>query len=186
MTPFNKELQEHADVLNRTLLLEPLILKAAQTVAHSIRNAGKLILVGNGGSAADSQHIAAEFVGRFKADRRALPAIALTVDTSALTCISNDFGYDYVFSRQVNALGNHGDVIIALSTSGNSVSIINALKAARQQGVKTVSFLGCDGGKAKGLAECEIVVPSYNTARIQEMHIFLAHFLCSEVERILL
>lgn len=185
MTPFLTEFQEHAEVLERTLSLEPVILQASRIVAQSIRDGGKLMLAGNGGSAADSQHIAAEFVGRFINDRRALPAISLTVDSSALTCISNDYGYDFVFSRQINALGKKGDVLIAISTSGNSINIIKSIEAAKSQGVQTIAFLGKDGGKTKGLAECEIIIPSNSTARIQEMHIFLAHFLCGEVERIL-
>lgn len=186
MTRFHTELQEHAAVLDLMFGLEPAIVRAANIVAQSIRDGGKLMLAGNGGSAADSQHVAAEFVGRFINDRRALPAIALTVDSSALTCISNDYGYDYVFSRQVNALGKKGDSLIAISTSGNSISIVNAIEAAKSQGVKTIALLGRDGGKTKDLTDCEIIVPSNSTARIQEMHIFLAHFLCGEVERILL
>lgn len=186
MTPFIKELKEHAEVLELVSSLEPVILQAAGIVAESIRNGGKLMLIGNGGSAADSQHLAAEFIGRFINDRRALPAIALTVDSSALTCVANDYGYDYVFSRQIEGLAREEDTLIAISTSGNSASILNALIAAKSRGVRSITMLGRDGGKAKGLADCEIIVPSNTTARIQEMHIFLGHFICAEVERILI
>jgi len=186
MTHFTKELQEHKELLGLMPSLEPVIIEAACRIAESIRNGGKLLLVGNGGSAADCQHLAAEFIGRFINDRRALPAIALTVDSSALTCVANDYGYDYVFSRQVEGLANKGDALIAISTSGNSPSILNAVVAAKERGVCTITMLGRDGGKAKGLADCEIIIPSGNTARIQEMHIFVGHFICGEVERILL
>jgi D-sedoheptulose 7-phosphate isomerase len=186
MTPFTKELQEHIEVLGFMPSLEQTIIDAARIVAESIRHGGKLMLIGNGGSAADSQHLAAEFVGRFINDRRALPAIALTVDSSALTCVANDYGYDYVFARQVEGLACQGDSLIAISTSGNSPSILNAIEAAKKRGVRTITMLGRDGGKAKGLGDCEIIIPSISTARIQEMHIFVGHFICGEVERILL
>lgn len=186
MNAYIKEIQDHAEVLTLMPSLESEIMAAARIVAESIRNGGKLMLVGNGGSAADSQHLAAEFVGRFINDRRALPAIALTVDSSVLTCVANDYGYDQVFSRQVEGLACQGDALIAISTSGNSPSIINAIEAAKRRGVHTITLLGRDGGKVKGLGDCEIIIPSISTARIQEMHIFVGHFICGEVERILL
>jgi D-sedoheptulose 7-phosphate isomerase len=186
MTSFTKELQEHAEVLSLMPSLEPAAIAAAGMIAECMREGGKLMLIGNGGSAADSQHLAAEFVGRFINDRRALPAIALTVDSSALTCVANDYGYDQVFSRQVEGLANEGDALLAISTSGNSISILKAIEAAKSRGVRIITMLGRGGGKAKGLADCEIIVPSSSTARIQEMHIFVGHFICGEVERILL
>jgi len=186
MTHFTTALQEHSEVLNLMPSLEPAILKATYMAAESIRSGGKLLLAGNGGSAADCQHLAAEFIGRFINDRKSLAAIALTVDSSVLTCVANDYGYDHVFSRQVEGLAHEGDTLIAISTSGNSVSILNAVEAAKKRGVRTITMLGRDGGKAKGLADCEIIIPSNTTARIQEMHIFVGHFICSEVERILL
>ena len=144
------------------------------------------MLIGNGGSASDSQHLAAEFIGRFVNDRRSLPAIALTADTSALTSVANDYGYDQVFVRQVEGLARQGDSMIAISTSGNSPSILYAIEAAKKLSVRTISLLGRDGGKAKSMADCDIIIPSSSTARIQEMHIFVGHFICGEVERILL
>lgn len=186
MSTFIKEIKDHTEVVTLLPSLEPQVLKAAHLIAESMRSGGKLLLAGNGGSAADCQHLAAEFVGRFINDRRALPAIALTVDSSALTCIANDYGYDLIFSRQVEALGNKGDTLIAISTSGNSQSILKAVEAARRRNVNVITLLGRDGGKAKGLADCEITIASHSTARIQEMHIFIGHFICAEVERILL
>ena len=138
---------------------------------------------GNGGSAADSQHLAAEFVGRYINDRPPIAAIALSTDTSALTCISNDYGYEHVFSRQVSSLGRAGDTLIGISTSGNSANVIRAVEAAKQKGVHTVALLGRDGGALKDMVDVAIVVPSNVTAHIQEAHIFIGHYFCSQLEQ---
>ena len=158
---------------------------AASTVILAFRNHGKVMLAGNGGSAADSQHIAAEFVNRFYFDRDGLPAIALTTDSSVLTAIGNDYGFDRVFARQINALGNKGDVFIAFSTSGTSVNIIEALKECRLKSIKTIGFTGSSGGKMNDLCDILIKVPSEETPRIQEMHILIGHIICSITEEAL-
>lgn len=142
----------------------------------------KIVFFGNGGSAADAQHLAAELVVRYRHNRPALAGIALTTDTSALTAIGNDFGYDFIFSRQIEALGHPGDVAIAISTSGTSPNIIYAIKAARERGMHVAAFGGRDGGAMKGLATTLLIVPSDSTARIQEMHILLGHTLCQFLE----
>lgn len=161
------------------------ITEAANALILAFRNHGKVMLAGNGGSAADSQHIAAEFVNRFYFDRDGLPAIALTTDTSVLTAIGNDYGFDRLFARQVNALGNKGDILIAYSTSGNSVNIIEALKECRLKGIKSIGFTGSAGGKMKDLCDILIKVPSEETPRIQEMHILIGHIICSIAEEAL-
>ena len=143
------------------------------------------MLCGNGGSAADSQHIAAELTGRFVKDRRPLAAVALSTDTSALTCIANDYSFDEVFSRQVLALGAPGDCLLTISTSGNSRNVIRAADAARSAGIKVIGLLGRDGGALRALCEVAIIVPSETTARIQEAHIFIGHTLCALVEEAL-
>ncbi|MDP3791952.1 MAG: D-sedoheptulose 7-phosphate isomerase [Candidatus Omnitrophota bacterium] len=156
--------------------------KAATLIIDSLKNGGKLLVFGNGGSAADSQHMAAELVGRFKMERRALPAIALTCDTSALTAIANDYGYDVVFSRQVEALGRKGDIALGISTSGNSKNVIEAFKKAKAIGIKTIALIGSDGGKMKGEADISIIVPSKDTPRVQESQAMIAHILCALIE----
>jgi len=153
-----------------------------EMITAAIKNGKKVLLAGNGGSAADAQHIAAELSGRFVKERKALPGIALTVDTSALTAIANDYGYAHVFSRQVEALAQPGDLFIGISTSGNSQGILNAFAAAKKTGCKTLGFSGRDGGKMNGLCDLNIVVPSDVTARIQEMHILIGHILCKAVD----
>ncbi|MCR5050871.1 MAG: D-sedoheptulose 7-phosphate isomerase [Paludibacteraceae bacterium] len=156
----------------------------ADRIYMALKNGNKILLCGNGGSAADAQHIAAELVGRFEiADRKGLPAIALTTDTSILTAVGNDYGYDYVFQRQVEALGLPGDVLIALSTSGKSLNIARALDAANKQGLVSVALLGGTGGICKDKSSISIVVPSISSARIQEMHITIGHILCAIVEQ---
>jgi len=151
--------------------------------SQTLRSGGKLLFFGNGGSAADAQHLAAELTVRFERDRRALAAIALTTDCSTLTSCGNDFGFDHIFSRQVEALGRPGDLAIGLSTSGNSPNVVNALRRARETGVAAAALCGRDGGKLQGLADPLIVVPAQSTARIQEMHVLLGHILCAEIER---
>ena len=156
--------------------------KTAVAIIDSLKKGGKLLIFGNGGSAADSQHIAAELVGRFKMERKALPAVALTTDTSALTAIANDYGYDAVFSRQIEALGSKGDVALGISTSGNSKNVIEALKKAKSLGLKRIALSGGDGGKVKDEADISIIVPSKDTPRIQESHSMIGHILCQLIE----
>jgi D-sedoheptulose 7-phosphate isomerase len=159
------------------------ILHAAHTIRDSLSAGGKLLLMGNGGSAADSQHIAAELIGRFKKERKAIPALALTVDSSSLTALGNDYGFESIFSRQVEALANPNDAIIGISTSGNSKNIIRALNLAREIGTKTIGFMGNDGGAMKDCVDIGIIVPSNDTARIQEVHITIGHIICEIVEQ---
>ncbi len=161
------------------------IVRAAATVAAAMREGGKLLICGNGGSAADSQHIASEFVSVLSQTfpRPALPSIALTTDTSMLTASANDFGFEGIFSRQVEALGTEGDVLLAISTSGNSANVLAAVAAARQAGMATIGLSGQDGGRLRGAADRCICVPSGNTQHIQEAHIAIGHILCDLVER---
>jgi D-sedoheptulose 7-phosphate isomerase len=160
------------------------IIDAAGRIAASIRGGGKILVCGNGGSAADAQHIAAEFVGRFQRERRPLAAIALTTDTSALTSIANDYGYDDVFARQVRALGARGDVALAISTSGRSPNVLRAVDACREIGVETIGLTGGDGGTLQGQVHlCLRVSASTHPARIQETHILIGHVLCELVDR---
>lgn len=147
-----------------------------------LQHGGTIFWCGNGGSAADSQHLAAELVGRFKGDRRALRSAALTADTSVLTCVANDYSFDSIFARQIEAYGRPCDLLVAISTSGNSGNVLCALKAARALGLRTVGLLGNDGGKAKALVDQVIVIPSTTTARIQEAHILIGHCLCDLIE----
>lgn len=147
------------------------------------RNGKKTMLAGNGGSAADAQHIAAELVGRYGFDRPSIPSLALTTDSSNLTAIGNDYGYDKVFSRQVEGMSQAGDLFIGISTSGNSQNIINAFESAKARGVTTVALTGRDGGKMGGMADYAIIIPSNTTARIQESHILIGHILCDIIEK---
>lgn len=162
--------------------LEKDILTICEICYAAIAKGNKILLAGNGGSAADAQHIAAEFVGRFVTHRRSLPAIALTVDTSALTAISNDYGFENVYARQLEGLGTEGDVFIGISTSGNSPNIIKAVEMAKEKSLKTIILSGKDGGILRGMADIEIIVPSQVTARIQEMHILIGHILCEYID----
>ncbi len=159
-----------------------LIDNIAHRIIYAIRNGGKLLICGNGGSAADAQHMAAEFVNRFLKERRPLPAIALTTDTSNLTSIANDYSFDDVFSKQVEAIGKKGDVLIGISTSGNSENVFKALRIAKGMGIETVGLLGKDGGKIKDVCDLALVVPSLSTPRIQEVHGFVIHIICGIVE----
>jgi len=156
--------------------------KAAKTIIASFKNGGKLLICGNGGSAADAQHIAAELVGRFKKERKALPAIALTVDTSILTAIANDYGYDVTFKRQVEALAKKGDVLLAISTSGNAKNVLEAVKFANEIGVETIALTGGTGGALAKIAKFSIIAASSDTPRIQESHMAAYHTLCELIE----
>lgn len=163
--------------------LSPLIAEAATLLVDTFANNGKLIVMGNGGSAADSQHFAAEIVGRFKLERRALPAIALSTDTSILTAVGNDYGFDFVFSRQIEALAAPGDVVVGISTSGNSPNVLKALQLAQQLGCRTVGLLGKDGGSIKDFCDLALIVPTNDTPRVQEGHITIIHIICDLVEK---
>ncbi len=159
------------------------IAAAAQALIDAFAGGNKLLICGNGGSAADSQHIAAELVWRFKKERKALPAIALTTDTSLITALTNDSAFEFLFKRQVEALGKKGDVLIAISTSGTSKNIVEAALEARKAGMKVIGLSGRNGGKLKSLADICICVPADGTDRIQEMHIAIGHIICDLVER---
>lgn len=177
------ELKLHQTTINKVIeQLVPDIEKGCELLKESILKGRKILLAGNGGSAADAQHIAAEFTGRFVKERKALPAIALTVDTSALTAISNDYGFANVFSRQINAYAQENDLFIAISTSGNSENIISAIHAAKKLGCKIIGLSGRDGGQMNDICDLNIVVPDDVTARIQEMHILIGHIFCKAVD----
>lgn len=180
----NYTFNEHSDVVNETLkTIAGKIEKSSDIIAKSLASRGTIFWCGNGGSAADSQHIAAEFIGRFKKDRKPLRSIALTTDTSILTCISNDYSFEDIFSRQLTALGRKGDVLVAITTSGESKNIRQVLIQAQKMGIKTIGLLGKKGGVCKDHTDISLIVPSDKTARIQEMHILIAHLLCELVEK---
>jgi len=177
------EFNSHLQTIQQVLKLSVQDLEKASILAvDTLKRGNKILLCGNGGSAADAQHIAAELTGRYKSERRGLPGIALTTDTSALTAIGNDYGYDRVFDRQVEALANKGDLLIGISTSGNSENIISALKLAKASGCQTIGFSGRDGGKMNDVCDVNLVVPSDNTPRIREMHILLGHTMCQIID----
>jgi len=171
-----QELYKNDDLLEK-------IVTVAQLCLEVYHNGKKTMLAGNGGSAADAQHIAAELVGRYGFDRPSLPSLALTTDTSNLTAIGNDYGYDFVFSRQLEGMGQEGDIFIGISTSGNSVNIINAFESANKKGITTVALTGRDGGKMASIADIALVIPSNSTPRIQESHILVGHILCDIIEK---
>jgi D-sedoheptulose 7-phosphate isomerase len=178
-----QELRESADLKMRcTEVLPDAIAKAAEMLVECFRAGSKVMICGNGGSAADSQHIAAEFVNKFYVQRRALASIALTTDTSTLTSIGNDMSFDDIFSRQVEALGKKGDVLIGITTSGKSPNILNAFGAAKKLGMRTIALLGRDGGPAAKACDLALIVPHQTTSRIQEMHITIGHILCGCVD----
>ncbi|WP_131538472.1 D-sedoheptulose 7-phosphate isomerase [Pedobacter nototheniae] len=174
---------EHIEVANKTLSqTSELINRASEVIIECLKNGNKVLLFGNGGSAADAQHIAAEFTGRFFKERKSLPAIALTTDTSAITAIGNDYGFERIFSRQVEGLANSGDVLIGISTSGHSPNVIKALELGRDLGCKTIGLTGRDGGSMNNFCDLNIIVPSDVTARIQEMHILIGHIICTAID----
>lgn len=177
------EFAGHQKVLSETTysLIEN-IKSAGELIVSTLKSGNKIILFGNGGSAADAQHIAAELTGRYKTERKGLPAVALTTDTSALTAIGNDYGFDRIFDRQIEALGKEGDLMIGISTSGNSTNVINALAYGKNSGFKSIGLSGKGGGKMKNLCNVNIIIPSDDTARIQEMHITIGHILCGIVD----
>ena len=177
------EFNEHIKVANSIHCMTDAVAISAQICIDCLKNGGKILLFGNGGSAADAQHIAAELVGRYKTSRKGLPAIALTTDSSALTSIGNDFGYEHIFDRQVEALANKGDVAIGISTSGNSINVINALKVASKLNCNTIGFSGQDGGEMNKICNINLSVPSEDTPRIQEMHILIGHTICHLIDQ---
>jgi D-sedoheptulose 7-phosphate isomerase len=177
------ELRDSIEAKQATLERElPMLARIAETVVEALAAGGKVLVFGNGGSAADSQHIAAELVSRFRRERGALPAIALTTDTSILTAIGNDYGFEEVFVRQVDALGRPGDVVLAISTSGNSPNVLKAVRRAAELGMKTIGFTGDDGGKLRQCVDLCFRVPSFATPHIQEVHIAAGHAVCEVVE----
>ena len=175
-------LAEHVELATGLTPLLPLAADVASLLIGMYQRNGRLFTCGNGGSAADAQHLVAELVGRFSRDRRPLAATALSVDPSVVTCIGNDYSFDDVFSRQVRALVDAGDVLVAFTTSGRSANVVRALAAAQQQGATTVLFAGGDGGPAAQYADRALVVPSTKTARIQEMHLLLLHLVIEQVD----
>lgn len=173
---------DHLDVFGKTMEQIDVIQLMAERCKEALKAGNKVLFCGNGGSAADAQHLAAELIGRFQKERRSLASIALTTDTSILTAVANDYGYDEVFARQVEGLGRSGDVLIGISTSGNSANVVKAALKARDTGMHTIAFTGEGGGKLKDICDITFAVPSKVTARIQEMHIMVGHIICELVE----
>jgi len=178
------ELNSHIETANKMHTILNEIHDAARLCIDALNNGNKILLFGNGGSAADCQHIAAELVGRYKKERIGLPSIALTTDTSALTAIGNDYSFDEIFSRQVEAIANSGDVLIGISTGGTSNNVLNAINLGQQLGCKAIGFSGKTGGKMSEICDVNIIVPSNDTPRIQEMHIFIGHTICEMIDNI--
>ncbi len=182
MSIIEERIHDHEIVLEATKSLMPAIEKAGTLIGQALAGGHKVLFCGNGGSAADSQHLAAEFVGRFQKERCALPALALTVDTSILTAVANDYGYGIVFQRQVEALGQAGDVLVGISTSGNSANVLAAIGAAKRRDMAVIGMTGQGGGKMMEACDVCLAVPSKVTARTQEMHIMMGHILCELAE----
>ena len=180
-----REIQESIAVKEQLVGVAQLIADAARLIIASMRNGGKLIVFGNGGSAADAQHLSAELVGRYRQNRKAFPAIALTTDSSALTSISNDYGFDTIFSRQLEALGKSGDVVVAISTSGNSPNVLQALATSKKLGIPSIGLTGKSGGKLRSSVDVCVSVPSDSTPRIQEAHSLIIHILSGIVEEVM-
>lgn len=179
---FEASLAETVRTLQSLTTIRPAIDRAGQLILATLRNGGKLLICGNGGSAAEAAHFATELVGRYAKTRRSLPAVALSSDGSLLSCIGNDFGYDQVFARQVSGLAHPSDLLVVLTSSGNSGNIIAALHEAKKLGLESVAFLGRGGGKAKGLATCELIMPGDSGAAAQETHLFLIHHFCELID----
>lgn len=177
------ELNSHKQTIQKVIdCIKDEIQKACELSVLTIKNGGKIILFGNGGSAADAQHIAAELTGRYKCERDPLPAIALTTDTSALTAVGNDYGFDYVFLRQAKALARKGDLLFGISTSGNSKNVLNVLEYGKKNGISTLGLSGKNGGEMSNFCDLNIIVPSNDTARIQEMHILIGHIIAQAID----
>lgn len=181
-TIFGKAIAEHVEVVRQLEQQQDVLEAIARAMTATLRAGGKILWCGNGGSAGDSQHLAAEIVGRFRRERRGLPSMALTTDTSILTSVANDYGYEAVFSRQVEALGVPGDLLVGISTSGNSPNVVAALQAARNQKLVTVAFTGAGGGRMSPLVDHLFAIASCDTARIQEAHMLAGHMICDWIE----
>jgi len=178
-----KESAQNIKNLSESKAVQEQLSVAAEWIIESIKKGGKLLIAGNGGSAADAQHIAAELVAKLSRDRTSIPSIALTVDTSLLTAVGNDYGYDYVYDRQLQGLGNAEDIFLAITTSGNSGNILKALERAKTKKIKTILLTGFEGGKARAVADLSIIAPGAHTAQIQEAHIAIYHTLCFMIEK---
>jgi D-sedoheptulose 7-phosphate isomerase len=179
---YQRALEDAVGAYRSLAALEPELRKAASICTRALAGGGKLLICGNGGSAAEAQHLAGELMGRYKGDRVPLPAVAFTADSALLTCIGNDYCFDEIFARQFRGLARPGDVLIVFTTSGNSPNVLLALEAARAMKAPAIAFLGGDGGKAKSAAACALIVPHRDTARVQEGHQFLMHCLMDEIE----
>lgn len=183
MNPISLAIESHLQAVQSLKLQLSQVEACGQVLLASLKSGHKVLICGNGGSAADAQHFAAELTGRFETQRRALPAIALTTDTSAITAIGNDYGFDNIFSRQVEALGSEGDCLIAISTSGHSKNVIRAVTAAKAKGLKCIGLLGRDGGELKVMCDVSVVIGHPQTARIQECHLLIEHIWCSMLDQ---
>lgn len=179
---FSRSLRQHAECFSKIPAAEGDILRAVYAMVRTLRGGGKILACGNGGSAADAQHFVAEIVGRFYKNRKALPAVALSTDTSIITAVGNDFGFDHIFARQVEALGNPDDALLLLSTSGNSLNLLNAAAKASEKGLVTIGLLGKDGGELKDKVDIPVIAPSQDTPRIQEVHGFVIHLWAEIIE----
>jgi len=179
---YSQLLDEHSNLFSKLHEITGEVVRAAEVIIATLRTGNKILVCGNGGSASDAQHFAAELVGRFEKERRALCAISLTTDTSLLTALGNDYGYDTVFSRQVEGIALSGDLLIGISTSGNSRNVILAVESAKNRGVKSIGLLGRDGGALASCVDTPVIVSHPVTARIQEAHIFILHFWCALIE----
>lgn len=182
LDPIRAAIADHQAVIAKFDVLAPLIAQAGKHLRDCLASGGKILFMGNGGSAADSQHLAAEVVGRYKRERRGLAAIAITTDTSILTSVSNDYGFEYVFARQVEALCLPQDVVVGISTSGNSANVVAAIQTARNIGAFTIGMTGNNGGKLAALCDINFAIPSCDTPRVQEAHILLGHILCDLID----
>ena len=183
MDMIQRELNSHKEVIEKTIeTMQNQIYTACVIASETIKNSNKILIFGNGGSAADAQHIAAELSGRYKTERRGLAGIALTTDTSVLTAVGNDYGFDRIFDRQVEALAREGDLLIGISTSGNSKNVLRALSLGRNMGCRTIGLSGRDGGAMNEFCDINLVVPSSDTPRIQEMHILIGHTICQAID----
>ena len=180
---FEQSLDESVKTLKALSEIRPAIDQAAQLILSTLKSGNKLLIAGNGGSAAEAAHFATELTGRYAKQRPGLPAIALSSDGSLLTCIGNDYGFDYVFSRQIEALAKSGDLVILITSSGNSSNILEALKTANKHNLKSIAFLGRGGGKAKGLSNCDLIIPGNRGACAQEAHLFLIHHFCELIDQ---
>ena len=179
---FEASLAESVRTLQALSTIRPAIDQAGQMIVETLKHDKKLLVCGNGGSAAEAAHFSTELVGRYQKNRASLPAIALSADGSLVTCIWNDYGYDQVFSRQITGLAHPGDLVVVLTSSGNSANIVAALREANNLGLRSLAFLGRGGGKAKGLATCELIIPGHSGASAQEAHLFLIHHFCELVD----